>query len=645
VTNAVKSLQNITADEVAEFGGKAVNLAVMLQAGLPVPSGFAVGLTAFNSSEKLPEELTSEILAMIDRGKAYAVRSSATQEDAIGASWAGQFETFLNVGYDELLEKIVECHNSATTRAKAYAADKSDASLAVAVVVQEMIDPVYAGVLFTRDPVTGSESVVTEYVSGLGESLVSGKADPNKLVLDSPESTQAPFDVHELTEVAKKIEALFAGPQDIEWAMEKGKLWVVQARPITTNNAESGKYDLGEPDDLFYWGPSRAVPLYMSDFVAAIERIFTEFANDKSLPQPPPTLVLFDQGKMVWLNTASAFADFARSAFTAYAALDRLEENKKSWHELADKLPSLSSDDFGKNLIDAWYYTEFAEFALYGAEAVLTEKLERLDSTDMTTVWGAFTSPDAASFLNRLDEELAEIRDPQVMAKKYPWIRDGYAGPNDEAEWYFVKRLEAIDKDGVIPVEDMHPQREKLRQKFVLSDNEIKLLDLARHLAEFMDERKAWMMQTRHLIKRPVHQVEHGWYFENGNTRLIDKVASHELWQRYVDFKSSTSQVVGTVANNGGKHFVSGEVAVLNSHVDPVENDKILVVPSTSPGWVPLMRHARALVTDHGGTLSHAAIVAREFNLPCIVGTKQGTKILKTGDNVVLNLTTGEVMR
>jgi pyruvate,water dikinase len=103
--------------------------------------------------------------------------------------------------------------------------------------------------------------------------------------------------------------------------------------------------------------------------------------------------------------------------------------------------------------------------------------------------------------------------------------------------------------------------------------------------------------------------------------------------------------VEGVVANTGGRHFVSGEVAVLDSHTDPVDDDKILVVPSTSPGWVPLMRHARAMITDHGGMMSHAAIVAREFNLPCIVGTKQGTKVLKNGDRVILDLIKGEIIR
>lgn len=98
------------------------------------------------------------------------------------------------------------------------------------------------------------------------------------------------------------------------------------------------------------------------------------------------------------------------------------------------------------------------------------------------------------------------------------------------------------------------------------------------------------------------------------------------------------------VACNGGKHFIHGEVVIVTSPTDLVPDGKIVVVPSTSPSYVPLMRKAKALITDHGGMMSHAAIVAREFNLPCIVGTKQATKALMPGDTIMLDLTLGIVI-
>lgn len=124
---------------------------------------------------------------------------------------------------------------------------------------------------------------------------------------------------------------------------------------------------------------------------------------------------------------------------------------------------------------------------------------------------------------------------------------------------------------------------------------------------------------------------------------LINQERTGELWQRYVDFKTSSNVVKGVVASNGGRHFTTGKVQIVKTPTDNVDKDMIIVVPSTSPSYVPLMRQAKALITDHGGIMSHAAIVAREFNLPCIVGTKKATKVLKNNEKVVLDLVTGEV--
>ena len=88
---------------------------------------------------------------------------------------------------------------------------------------------------------------------------------------------------------------------------------------------------------------------------------------------------------------------------------------------------------------------------------------------------------------------------------------------------------------------------------------------------------------------------------------------------------------------------MTGEVVVIHDPAEQVADGKIVVVPSTGPSYVPIMRKAAALITDHGGMMSHAAIVAREFNLPCIVGTVHATKVLQNGDKVVLDLVRGEV--
>ena len=638
----MKVINLVDATDRDSYGGKASNLAKLLVNGLPVPDGFVVGIGAFDDDGKLTEDAVKEIGDRINGSKLYAVRSSALAEDAGNASWAGQFETFLNTSPDDVVAKIEKCHNSSEDRARAYAKSQDESvDFHIAVVVQEMLNPEYAGVLFTKDPISGKDHLVTEYVEGLGEELVSGRSDPKHARLDSDE--EMPFDGQNLAELAAKVEKAFGEPQDIEWASENGKIWLVQTRPITAISKNMRDFYLGEPEESFYWGPSRANVRYMGDFMAGLDRLFVELSAQPDSPTPPDGLTLFYDEKVVFLFNAREYSRFTEQVFSTYLMRGGVDDDIKKWREIVGELPKLTGAEFNEKLVEAWYLTEMPEFSLYGAEAFITKKLQRFDERTLPKIWGAFTQPDKFSFLNVLDNELAEVRDPAIMARKYPWIRDGYAGPNDEAEWYFAERLRAIDKDGLLQLEDNVSKRNVMATEYGLSDEELEIFAFTRKLAEFMDERKEWMMRTRRLIKESIGQIEYGWGFAGGKIRLIDENDTRELWKRYVDFKMSTSAVKGVVANTGGRHFVSGKVAVLYNHTDPVEDGRILVVPSTSPGWVPLMRKAKALVTDHGGMMSHAAIVAREFNLPCIVSTKQATKVLQDGDMVVLDLVKGEV--
>ncbi len=626
------------ADAVAKFGAKAANLAKLIQADLPVPEGIVVGLDGF-SSNGLTDSAKHKVLEYASNSVRYAVRSSSLSEDAEDASWAGQFETYLNVEQADLIEKIEACHKAVELRAKAYAMHTSKNDIfKIAVIVQKMIEPNYAGVLFTQDPVSGSNNFVIEYVNGLAEKLVSGTVNPKKVSISETESPNVPFNLKKLSELARQIEHIFGKAQDIEWASKGQKIWLIQARPITTKPYQAKGHYLGEPNELFYWGPSRGTPLYMGDFMIAAEKFFMSSFAEPTMPNPPKTLVLFYEGKVVWLINEQAFADFTKACFKKYLEQKRFERDYKAWHS--------SQKDSYNALFDAWEHTLFAEFSLYGAREVVNRLLERLDVKERQTIWAVFTNPDSPTFLSRIDEELIRTEDPKAMAKKYPWIADGYDGLGS-AEKYFTRRLTQLIDDNSVEqsyLEDTEKKRRELIQKNSLTEQEVEALNLTRKIAEFMDERKAWMMQTRKLIKKPLTKIQYGWVYQDGKATVIDAQDSEQLWQRYINFKSSSETLGGIVASTGNKHFISGEVAIALGPTDPVGKDKILVVPATSPTYVPMMRNARALVTDHGGMMSHAAIVAREFNLPCIVGTKQATKQLKNGDKVVLDLLKGKII-
>ena len=640
-----KAIRLVNAENRAVYGGKAANLALLLSAGLPVPQGYAVGTDAFNDSGKLNPEATRSLKAALEPGRRYAVRSSGVAEDAAEASWAGQFETFLNVPAQDVVDKVSACHLSAKHRAHAYAAQQQlSAEFATAVIVQDMIEPEYSAVLFTRDPVSGTDQYVIEYVGGLGEALVSGRTTPKSIRIDpsKPPANNTPIMLTSLIDFAQRIEALLGCPQDIEWAQEGGRIWITQARPITAiQDQQTGQHYLGNPEALFYWGPSSAEPLYMGDFLAAMQQFLKITHLDPAYPKPPKTLILFHDSRMVWLNNADAFADFTRAAFIYYEKTSRFDADYSAWRRVAEMQPN--SADTGAHLVTAWLHTFYAEFALYGAELVITERLKQIDPRDRSRALGAFTTPPSGTFLNHIDVELAESGDSNELARRYPWIRDGYAGVRDDAESYFKQRLVQIQP--VDARQKSESSQDQISKELRLAPADVSTLRLAGKLAQFMDERKAWMMRTRRFISTPLSSITHGWLYDNGHEQLLDEAKTDELWQRYVIFKDSTTTVSGIVASNGGHHFVNGEIAIATSPTDTIPDGKILVIPSTSPSYVPLMRGAKALITDHGGMMSHAAIVAREFGLPCVVGTKTATTSLRNGDKVVVDLVKGEVIR
>ena len=224
--------------EVTRVGGKAAALARAAAAGHAVPDGFVVTTEAPGQGRAAIAEEVGRAVAALGGGPV-AVRSSAVGEDGRRRSFAGQLETELSVPAAGVLDAIERCWASASAmRVLRYAG----APGAVAVIVQRMVDATQAGVAFSADPRTGErDGVVIEAIHGLGDRLVSGAADPEawRITAAGGERTRGPVPV--LTEalatrvatLARQLETLFGGPQDLEWAFAGDALYLLQARPIT----------------------------------------------------------------------------------------------------------------------------------------------------------------------------------------------------------------------------------------------------------------------------------------------------------------------------------------------------------------------------------------------------------------------------
>jgi pyruvate, water dikinase len=278
--------------QVPRAGGKGASLARMSGLGLPVPEGFVVPadvLAQVVDAEALRAALPDHDKAMeiiagaqppAEIGEWYealggdppvAVRSSACAEDSETASYAGQQETYLYVrGADAVLDRVRDCWASFfSERAIFYRQQKGSLEdLGMAVVVQRMVRADVAGVLFTCDPVRGRrDRMVVEAVLGLGEAAVSGQVTPDHYILKRDGTvrkahvSEQPFAIvpvesggteerelgaegseqklgeeqlRELARLGDDLEQRLGGPQDIEWAVEGGELYVLQARPVTT---------------------------------------------------------------------------------------------------------------------------------------------------------------------------------------------------------------------------------------------------------------------------------------------------------------------------------------------------------------------------------------------------------------------------
>lgn len=321
-------LSEISKADVPVAGGKGANLAEMYNSGFPVPPAFIVTAQAFSKfleanklNAKIKQILDSinyedtaeletktkqvrelivnaempdfieqaiieayEVLSSKDNNLLVsepcftAVRSSATAEDLLEASFAGQQETFLNIkGNSALLDAIKKCWASLfTARATYYRHKKgfSHEKTLIAVIVQRMINSEKSGVMFTLNPINNDKSkLVIEAVFGLGEGVVSGAIEPDYYLIDKaslelvekkigikkieftrdsagnnikkelPSELQMqqvlePWEIKKLATYGIKLESHYEWPQDVEWAIEGGHFYILQTRAVTTSEKE-----------------------------------------------------------------------------------------------------------------------------------------------------------------------------------------------------------------------------------------------------------------------------------------------------------------------------------------------------------------------------------------------------------------------
>jgi phosphohistidine swiveling domain-containing protein len=794
-------LDTLRGTDLAIAGGKGANLGELVRAGYPVPAGFVVPTAAYVAAVRsnglgdliarcltgsdgagavrdafarslLPDSVRVAITQAYAElgGGPVAVRSSATAEDLPGAAFAGQQDTYLGVeGEEEVLDAVRDCWGSLwTDRAVLYRQRLGigHEDVAIAVVVQRMVDAEFAGVMFTADPLTGERShVVVDAAAGLGESVVSGTVTPHHIVVDARGRIRSRRQgqgavvpdgvVTDLAATGRAVAAHFGRPQDIEWAHAAGRTWLLQARPMTalppqpirlsrlqrfTASIQTDYLQVRPyPLDVTAWLRPE-VGRMVERLLAEIPGLRTDFGAtlheedgvvDRFIPVTPrPTLAVLGAPMRI-MRKARRFHPavwMSDPRFTRFeeevAELDALDVTRLEWKQLLqvrDRIHTASESIVGCR-VD---YLPAAVTALVKLAAVLG----LLGLTDLfpMLITGSRTRTDDA---NEALEDLAGLvrADPRLREVVTSTERDllqarleedpGFAGfraalgeftaeyGHRETTSLFLVSAPTWGEDlatvlALIQVLVDEP-REKAAQKPARAeealvghpviratgtgDAVLRLIRSVREGITFREDthfhasrvvpalRRTVLEAGRRLVDARVLDDSDGIFhlrFEEleeitdpagltcDGVRALRELVRRRAAKRDelagVPLISPASLVgaphgdedvlVSGVPTGAGR--VTGRVRIVHGPEEfaTLRGGEVLVCPYTNPAWTPLFQRAAAVVVDSGGMASHAAIIAREYGIPAVMGTVLGTAVLTQGETVIVDGSTGRVMR
>ncbi|MFA6427457.1 MAG: PEP-utilizing enzyme [Candidatus Magasanikbacteria bacterium] len=354
------------------------------------------------------------------------------------------------------------------------------------------------------------------------------------------------------------------------------------------------------------------------------------------------------------------------------------EELKRLWHEFHDAY------------IKFWVAGSVPEVGNYGIDKYFENKLKPfiLNETELPSAMEILTAPTRLSFYQEEEIALSKATDMHKHQQEYFWLKNSYAGTEILPVEFFLERKKELQSN----IEDVMNEKIKqvaerkkdVQKKYNLSQEVMNIAYAISDGIGWQDERKKYIFIVLHyqdiLLKEVIRRFEYtlddlhnAWYFEieqiiDGKDlkNLLAKRKEgfgvrffHEceelspeqtdyFWKLYdTKVEQDISEVKGIVASKGKGGIVRGRIHILldPSKADTFKDGEILVAPMTSPEYVFVMKKSCAVITDTGGLTSHAAIVSRELNIPCIVGTKNASKVFRDGDVVEVNGNTGIVRK
>jgi len=842
-------LEDITQGQDYLVGRKAFGLATAARSGLLTPDGFCLTVKAYHAfieNHKMDQKI-ADILGEIDPdsmdqieeggrqihrlfegaelldpvireiesayerlGKlAVAIRSSATVEDMQTASFAGQYESYLNIiGVDSILEAVKRCWGSLwMPRAIRYRSlnDVYSTHVGMAVLIQEMVDADTAGVMFTMNPLNGrTDEIVINAAYGLGELVVDGSVTPDTFIIrknpytivsrvigskeimavgyveGSTQKVVVPVDkqneaslsnqeILELASIAREVEQLFGSAQDVEWACAQKRIYLLQARPVTSSvrgNAYRGKqygfikrflYDFlldyfptppyqfdrsillslvdktlqlaghfglkpAKSSDVLKENTDgtlslvpvlpritwRTLPCLMTGSAKALLSLrvdpeiwqretwpeieqcidillacdVSEMSNEELLDIIHQSLTLRDEGifasrskyilggwvamgllplvlKMlhgkgggqIYSNLMSGLDHPTSRMNQELRGLARLATQSTCVRELLEQWESESAGSGLEDTVDIQLFKKAVNdfLANFGARTGM------LMPAPSTPSWGdnpivvfslvrsmlsdpSFLQKDMIGSQNNRSSEAYERT--IKLASRFPFMLIGL----QPVARFLIKHVKAIsaERDWVIYAYELATQpirrsmheigRRLVRMGVLIKPEDIRLLSLE-------DASEALINKPgSNLISQIQLQVK---------KRKLARIRSQINWRGVsADHKSSGEDLfLEGIAASPGIAYGPAQIILSDQEFRKLNVGDLLVCRATNPGWTPLFAIASGVVADTGGPLSHAAIVAREYGIPAVLGTRSATLIMKAGETYLVDGTRGQVVR
>ncbi|MGQ9921868.1 MAG: PEP/pyruvate-binding domain-containing protein [Desulfobacca sp.] len=623
----------------------------------------------------LPADLAAALTADVQEfcgDAAVAVRSSAPGEDSAQASFAGLHESYVNIqGAAAIVQHILLVWASLWSDAALLYRQELGldvAASAMAVVIQELVAGDCSGVAFSRNPSDETQTVI-EAVYGLNQGLVDGVVEPDRWLLDRQhrhlthvppaarpaayqaegqmvvlrdldprQAAQPPLteaQVWEICALAQQAEAAFGSPQDVEWTMRQGEIYVLQSRPITTVANET------KDQRPWYLSLRRS----FANLQALRQRIEGEL-----LPAMTAAAEAFQQEDLAGLTDA----DLAAALQRRLAAYDH-------WHAVywRDFIPFAHGMRlFGQLYNDAMRPQDPYEFMTLLAGAPLAS----LARNRHLAALAAQVRQDAGlaelirqrqfnalppAFQRELDEFLQQFGDLSCP------VTGGQCQQGPEAILRLVLEMANHPPRPVSPPAAAATLTQAFFEKFSGSKRQeaAAILELAQASYRLRDDDNLYLGRLEAQKTAAIQEV-HRRLQERGLT-LPAGLPGEEILQAFLDpaykptMPENTGQASAAVVQQArqligqpaGPGLARGPARVIQTFADLADfrHGEILVCDAVDPNMTFVVPLAAAVVERRGGMLIHGAIIAREYGLPCVTGVPDATRLIHTGDVITVD--------